>query len=130
MKTNSIYKLNKNLDLKNENFLVKKGTYVMVLEKFNEIDKDKPTVLSLKFKNIIGEYQFEEKELEKQFSNNTFKIINTKFKINENVKTDDFGSECGKIVEIKPDEISGHRYVVVFLEKRYTFLEEQLSRCL
>lgn len=129
MKTNTIYKLNKNLDLKNENFLVKKGTYLTVLEKFNEIDKDKPTILSLKFRNIIGEYQFEENELNKQFSKNVFKLIETKFKINDSVKTDDFGTVCGIIVEIKPDEISGHRYVVIFNGKKFTYLEEQLSRC-
>lgn len=129
MKTNNIYKLTKNLDLKNENFLVKKGTVVTVLEKFNEIDKNKPTVISLKFENIIGEYQFDESEIETHIKNNVFKTLITKFKVNDKVKTSDFGDECGTIVEIKPDILAGYRYIVVFSGKKYIYFESQLSNC-
>lgn len=130
MERNRIYKLNKNLGLKNENFLIKKGTTVTVLEKFNEIDNDKPTLVSLKFENIIGEYQFDEKELEKKFKNNYFELLNTKFKINDKVKVPEFGNECGIIVKITleagTDKFS---YVVVFSGERYTIIESRLSNC-
>jgi hypothetical protein len=49
MNTNTMYKLSKNLDLQNENFLVKKGTIVTVSKLFDETDNNKPTVVSLKF---------------------------------------------------------------------------------
>jgi hypothetical protein len=129
MERNTVYKLNKNLDLKNENFLVKKGTLVSISEKFNEIDNGKPTVVSLKFENIIGEYQFDEKELEELLEKNVFKSVVTKFKVNDSVKTVDFGNNCGVIVEIKPDAIMGYRYIVVFSGKRYIYFEKQLSKC-
>lgn len=130
MKTNNLYKLNKNLDLKNENFLVKKGTLVTVSTKYNETDETIPTVVSLKFGNIIGEYQFEEVELNKHLENKVFKLLAPPlFKIGDSVKVPDFGSLCGIINEIKQDALKGHRYVVVFSGKRYTILESRLSSC-
>ena len=129
MNTNTIYKLNKNLDLKNENFLVKKGTLVTVSKKFNETDKNIPTVISLKFKNIIGEYQFDQKEIDEQLKSNVLKLVDTRFIVGDSVKVVDFGDECGEVVEIKPDTLSGHRYIVIFSGKRYTCLERNLSNC-
>jgi len=129
MNTNTIYKLSKNLDLKNENFLVKKGTIVTISKLFNETDNNTPTVVSLKFENIIGEYQFDENDIKTQLENNVFKLLVTKFKVGDRVKTKDFAEECGKIVEIKPDVLSGHRYIVVFSQERYIYIETQLFKC-
>lgn len=130
MERNTVYKLNKKLELKNENFLVKKGTIATIFEKFNEIDNDKPTVVSLKFENIIGEYQFDEKELEELLEKNVFKSVVTKFKVNDSVKTADFGNECGIIVKITLESgTDKFSYVVVFSGIRYTISESRLSKC-
>lgn len=129
MNTNTIYKLSKNLDLKNENFLVKKGTIVTISKLFNETDNNTPTVVSLKFENIIGEYQFDENDIKTQLENNVFKLLVTKFNVGDSVKTQDFGEQCGEIIEIKPDVLNGHRYIVVFSGDRYIYFESQLFKC-
>jgi hypothetical protein len=129
MNTNTMYKLSKNLDLQNENFLVKKGTIVTVSKLFDETDNNKPTVVSLKFENIIGEYQFDENDIKSQLENNILKLLVTKFNVGDSVKTPDFGEECGIILEIKADALAGQRYIVVFSEQKFICLENQLSKC-
>lgn len=130
MERNTVYKLNKNLDLKNENFLVKKGTIVTILEKFNEIDNDKPTVVSLKFENIIGKYQFDEKELKAFYDKNFFKIYSVPlYSKNDCVK--DITGKKG-IVDVEPEfdiATKEWEYKVNYNGVIKPRLERQLSRC-
>ena len=60
MKKDSIYILNKNLDLKEDNLMVKKGNLLKISNLFDETDKELPTIVNIKLKNLNGHYQMEE----------------------------------------------------------------------
>lgn len=86
MKKDSIYILNKNLDLKEDNLMVKKGNLLKISNLFDETDKELPTIVNIKLKNLNGHYQMEENEFQNLLAAKTLLAIEpAKYKENDKV---------------------------------------------
>lgn len=127
MKTNQKYILNKDLDLRNENFLVKKGTQLKVIRLFDEKDENMATKAGIKFDRINGNYLIDENDFNEKVADETFKLVSTqKYATASCVKHSLNGN--GKIVKYWHDpDFDLHLYTVEFNSKIEVVLEKNLE---
>lgn len=89
MKTNQSFLLEKDLDLENENFIVKKGTLVHIVTLYDKNDKKAPTVVGIKFGNINGTYHLEENLVKDLVKSGSMTAVSRQFDIGDCVITPD-----------------------------------------
>jgi hypothetical protein len=129
MKTNKSYTLNENLELKNENFIVKKGTGVTVTNLYNKTDMTIPTVLGVKFDNINGNYHFNETEFKTLLDNNALTPQpNHKYNNGDRVKLSN--GVCGTVESATYYTLGGWLYEVNGDDgNNYKDFEKNISKC-
>jgi hypothetical protein len=129
MKANEKYFLNKNLDLKSENFLVKKGTLLEIVKLFDENDHDIETKIGVKFDNINGNYLIESSDFTNHLAANVIeKIPNPKFPENSCVTYADKGR--GVVSRLRYDSfLEFYMYEVTIAGKKYVTVESDLIAC-
>ena len=127
METNEKYILNKDLDLKNENFIVKKGTQLEVIKLFDENDKNVATKAGIKFDRINGNYLIEENDFNEKVAQNRIKLVSKqKYPINSCVNHTTNGD--GKVIKYWHDpDFNLDLYTVQFKNKLEVVLEENLK---
>jgi hypothetical protein len=89
MKTNQSFLLEKDLDLENENFIVKKGTILHIVNLYDKSDKKSPTVVGVKFGNINGTYHLDESLLKNLMKSGNMSAVARRFNIGDCVVTPD-----------------------------------------
>lgn len=129
MKTNEIYILKKNMQLENENFIVKKGTHLKVVGLHDLSDDLIPTKIVVKFDKINGHYLFNEIDFKNQLQNNSLFPINApKYQINDCVIHQNHGN--GKVSMSNYDKIlKTYLYTVKFKTGSLVVLENDLKSC-
>lgn len=127
MKANQKYILNTDLDLKNENFLVKKGTQLEILKLHDENDKYSTTKAVVKFQKINGNYFIEEREFCDRLLDNTLALkAEQKYSVGSCVKHTVNGN--GIILRYWHDpDFNLDLYTVEFNEKVEVVLEKNLQ---
>lgn len=130
MKTNDIYITGKNVDLENENFLIKKGTLLEVTNLFNETDPSIPTKVEFKIDKINGSYTLKEVEFKNLINSNAFKQIGTsKFKIGDCVIQISSNKQGTVISKQYYNSISSWLYGVNFDGEKIGVMENELRSC-
>ncbi len=132
MKISNKYILNENLDLKGENFIIKKGTIMTLLNKFDQNDDDKPTSFGLKFENINGVYHANENYLNQLVTNNLITFQEQpRFSIGSCVKRVTNQGISGIVMSSTPDKdlINTWLYGVRFPNEDVILKENQLREC-
>ena len=129
MRTNQAYTVNKNLELKNENFIIKKGTAITVTNLYNKADATIPTVLGVKFENINGNYHFNEMEFKTLLDNNALTPQpNRMYNNGERVKLSN--GVCGTIESAIYYTLGGWLYEVNGDDNNnYKDFEKNISQC-
>jgi hypothetical protein len=125
MKT--FYSLSENLDLRDENFIVKKGTLVSVVGESNSY-KQSPSVLKLNFDNIDGNYHMAHSEFEDLVLANKLTKLTAKFDVGDCVSHKKYGK--GIVESRRPDPFFGYSYNVKFDSGLLGILEQNLSECI
>lgn len=127
----TLYKLEENLELPEENFIIKKGSLVNVTNRFNVNDDQSPTILGISFAKINGTYTFNESDFNNLIFKNSIKALLPKFAKGDCVKSSENGQ--GVVKDFKPENIFGdyvYMYTVNFNSgKTYDVAEEFLERC-
>lgn len=129
MKANQKYILNKNLDLNNENFLVKKGTLLEITKLFDESDTSIETKVGLKFDKINGDYLMDENIFKNHLVNDSLKLIkNSLFNIGDCVVHITYGI-C-KVDDIWYDfYMKFYLYTIINSQDKYTVIEKEIKPC-
>lgn len=89
MKANQSFLLENDLDLENENFIVKKGTLLHVINLYDKADKKAPTIVGIKFGDINGTYHLEEDLLKNLVKYGNMVAVSRQFNIGDCVMTPD-----------------------------------------
>lgn len=128
MKTNQSFLLENDLDLENENFIVKKGTLVHVVNLYDKTDKKAPTVIGIKFGNINGTYHLEEDLVKNLVKSGSMTAVNRRLNIGDCVLTSDRGE--GKVKSHFLDPILLNWIYGVDIEGRtHVYEEDDLENC-
>lgn len=123
-----LYITKKNLVVPDENFTVKKGTLITLNNVFDETDKDRPTLVGVRFENIPGNYVFSENNFNDLISKGTIAVAaQNRFKVGDCVTVDNHGR--GKVKSVFLDR--KHILYGVRLDsgKSIGCLESELSAC-
>lgn len=127
---NNHFQLKKDLNLIDENFTIKKGTLVNISNVFDEKDSDLPTIISLKFENISGNYNVKKIEFDKYLKENSLvEIKKSRFQIGNCVMID--GNKRGVVKSFFYDKMLKEYIYGVLLSnnKSIGVLEESLDSC-
>lgn len=129
METNEIYLLKKNMQLENENFIVKKGTYLKVVGLHDVSDDLIPTKVVVQFDKINGHYLINEVDFKNQLENNSlYPITAPKYLINDCVTHQNHGN--GTVTLSNYDKIlKTYLYTVKFKTGSLVVLENDLRNC-
>lgn len=129
MNTKHVYQLNKNLDLQDENFIVKKGTHFEVLEVVVSKEEKESNKLIIKFNAINGTYILNEKDFETLLSKTELQLqVTSKFKINDCVTHTTYGD--GIVAKVEYDFlIKSYIYKVKFKPKDKAVVESEIEKC-
>lgn len=129
METNEIYLLKKNMQLENENFIVKKGTYLKVVGLHDASDDLIPTKVLVQFDKINGHYLINEVDFKNQLENNSlYPIAAPKYQINDCVTHQNHGN--GTVTLSNYDKIlKTYLYTVKFKTGSLVVLENDLRNC-
>lgn len=128
MKANETYVLNNNLDLKDENFLVKKGTLFSVTHIYNKNDNTSPTMAGLKFDNINGIYNIDEDTFQTLEQDNTIVSLNSIYEVGDCVINQSHGQ--GTVQSKWYDKNLGSwLYGVSFSANSFAVAEDTLMAC-
>ncbi|MCY1223455.1 hypothetical protein D3C87_364780 [compost metagenome] len=127
MKTNQSYLLEKDLDLENENFIVKKGTLVHIVNLYDKNDKKAPTVVGIKFGNINGTYHLGEDLVKNLVKSGSMTAVARRFNVGDCVLTPD-GE--GKVKSHFLDPLLSWLYGVNLNEgDAFIYKESELDNC-
>lgn len=127
MKTNQSYLLEKDLDLENENFIVKKGTLVHIVNLYDKNDKKAPTVVGIKFGNINGTYHLGEELVKNLVKSGSMTAVARRFNVGDCVLTPD-GE--GKVKSHFLDPLLSWLYGVNLNEgDAFIYKESELDNC-
>jgi hypothetical protein len=119
MDTKHIYELHKNLDLKDEHFIVKKGTQFEIVDVLISKNEKSLTKLLIKFSGINGTYSLNEKD---------FDTLLSKFIVNDCVVHSTHGK--GTVAKVEYDFIlKTFIYKVQFAIGERVVRESTLSGC-
>ncbi|MHA3786855.1 hypothetical protein ACX0HA_01495 [Flavobacterium hauense] len=122
----TFYKLNKNFDLPEENFIIKKGTFVSITDIYNENDASIPTVLSVNFKGINGSYNIKQEYFNQLKLDGHLKALVPKFNKGDCVT---YSTEKGIVMTRKPDQWNNFMYGVKFSSTSLLLPEDLLKSC-
>jgi len=128
MKT--LYLLKDNLDIPEQNFIVKKGTLAEINYVFDANDETVPTRLGLNFDNINGIYTLEKTHFDNLVDLNSITKMQSKFNEGDCVTHTDLGTGTIKSVDYKNFFLKDRYYYWVVFEKGDYYTEEGfLSPC-
>ncbi|WP_284653281.1 hypothetical protein [Flavobacterium terrisoli] len=129
MKINQVYITTKNLDLENENFLVKKGTALQVTNIFDATDTSVPTKVEFKIDKINGNYTLDENKFKNYINDNVlFGAALSNFNVGDCVIHVVYGQ--GLVISKQYyNSIDSWLYGVDFNGQKIGCTEEELTGC-
>jgi hypothetical protein len=129
MDTKHIYELHKNLDLKDEHFIVKKGTQFEIVDVLISKNEKSLTKLLIKFSGINGTYSLNEKDFDTLLSKTELQLrFKSKFIVNDCVVHSTHGK--GTVAKVEYDFIlKTFIYKVQFAIGERVVRESTLSGC-
>lgn len=128
----ALYLLNENLELPNQSFIVKKGTKVRVNSIYNERDDAEPTIISMSFDNINGNYTINYDDFEDLLQSQQLSKIVVRYNVGDCVKVNlDEGYVQGTIKAFVGYNtfVKDYEYEVEVATKVYTDFEKNLRSC-